>query len=167
MTMGGSSLARRPRWPVKRSEALRSLSRDHHQALVIAKDLCRADDPPKAARHFLEFWKQHGELHFRVEEEVLLPCWALLGKVNAEAAARVAREHLNVRRSAMALESGRVSLEQIHDLGEEFEAHVRFEERELFALLEADLSEDGLAHLARVVGEAEVALSRSQLGAIF
>jgi hemerythrin-like domain-containing protein len=152
---------------VKRSEALRSLSRDHHQALVIARDLRRAEDPPRAARHFLEFWKQHGELHFRVEEEVLLPCWALLGKVNADAAARVAREHLSIRRSAMALESGRVSLEQIHDLAEQLEAHVRFEERELFALLEADLDEDGLADLARVVSEAEASSTRPQLGAIF
>jgi len=152
---------------VKRSEALRSLSRDHHQALVIAKDLRRAEDPPRAARHFLEFWEQHGELHFRLEEEVLLPYWALLGEVNAEAAARVAREHLSIRLSAIALGSGHVSLEQIHDLGEELEAHVRFEERELFALLEADLDEDGLAHLARVVSEAEATLTRPQLGAVF
>jgi hemerythrin-like domain-containing protein len=152
---------------MKRSEALRSLSRDHHHALVIAQDLRQAEDPPRAARHFLEFWKQHGEPHFRVEEEVLLPLRAYLGKPDAEAAARVAREHLSIRRAAMALESGRSSLDQVHDLGKELEDHVRFEERELFPLLEADLDEDGLAHLARVVSEAEAALSRSQLGAVF
>jgi hypothetical protein len=67
----------------------------------------------------------------------------------------------------MALESGRSSLEQIHGLGEELEAHVRFEERELFPLLEADLDDDGLAHLARVVSETEAALNRSQLGSVF
>lgn len=121
----------------------------------------------EATRHFLEFWKQHGEPRFRVEEEVLLPGWALLGEVNAEAAVRVAREHLSIRRSAIALGSGHASLEQIHDLGEELEAHVRFEERELFALLEADLDEDGLAYLARVVSEAEATLTRPQLGAVF
>lgn len=152
---------------MKRSEALRSLSRDHHQALVIAQDLRRAEDPPQAARHFLEFWKQQGEHHFRVEEEVLLPLWAFLGTLNAEAAAQVAREHLSIRRATMALEAGRVSLEQIHDLGEELEAHVRFEERELFPLLEADLDEDGLTHLARVVSEAEATLTRPRLGAVF
>lgn len=152
---------------MKRSEALRSLSRDHHHALVIAQDLRRAEDPPRAAGHFLEFWRQFGEPHFRVEEEVLLPVWAFLGTLNAEAAARVAREHLSIRRAVIALESGRSSLEQIHDLGEEFEAHVRFEERRLFPLLEADLDDDELAHLARVVSESEAALSRSQLGAVF
>jgi hypothetical protein len=152
---------------LERSEALRSLSRDHHQALVIAKDLRRAEDAPRAAHHFLEFWKQQGELHFRVEDEVLLPLWAFLGELSAEGAARVAREHLSIRRAAIALESGRSSLEQIHDLGKELEAHVRFEERELFPLLEVDLDDEALAHLARVVSEAEAALSRSQLGAVF
>jgi hemerythrin-like domain-containing protein len=152
---------------MKRSEALRSLSRDHHQALVIARDLRRAEELPKAARRFLEFWRQHGEPHFRIEEEVLLPCWALLGTVDAGAAARLAREHLRIRRAAMALESRRASLEQIHDLGEELEAHVRFEERELFPLLEADLDEDQLTDLARAVSEAEAALSGSQLGSVF
>jgi hypothetical protein len=152
---------------LRRSEALRSLSRDHHHALVIAQALRRADEAPRAARQFLEFWKQHGELHFRGEDEVLLPLWAFLGELNAEAAARVAREHLSIRRAAIALESGRSSLEQVHGLGEELEAHVRYEERELFPLLEADLDDDGLAHLARVVGEAETALGRSRLGAVF
>jgi hemerythrin-like domain-containing protein len=152
---------------MKRSEALRSLSRDHHQALVIARDLRQAEDLPTAVRRFFEFWKQHGEPHFRIEEEVLLPCWALLGTVDAEAAAQLAREHLRIRRAAMALESRGASLEQIHDLGEELEAHVRFEERELFPLLEADLDEDQLTDLARAVSEAEAALSRSQLGSVF
>jgi hemerythrin-like domain-containing protein len=152
---------------MKRSEALRSLSRDHYQALVVARDLRQAEDPPKAARQFLEFWKQHGEPHFRIEEEVLLPCWALLGTVNAEAAARLAREHLRIRRAAMALGSGRTSPVQIHNLGEELEEHVRFEERQLFPLLEADLDEDQLTHLTRAVSEAEAALSRSQLGSVF
>jgi iron-sulfur cluster repair protein YtfE (RIC family) len=67
----------------------------------------------------------------------------------------------------MALDSRPSSLDQIHDLAEELEEHVRFEERELFPLLEADLDEAGLAHLARVVSEAEATLSRSQLGSVF
>jgi hypothetical protein len=64
---------------MKRSEALWSLSRDHHRALSVAQRMRRADDAAEGARAFLEFWKGHGEPHFRVEEEVLLPCWALLG----------------------------------------------------------------------------------------
>lgn len=142
-------------------------SRDHHQALVIARKLRRADDPREAARQFLEFWTHGGESHFRVEEEILLPRWALLGNVDTEAAARLAREHLSIRSAALAIESADPSLDQVHGLGEELEAHVRFEERELFPLLECDLDEGQLSDLARAVTEAETALSRSQLGAVF
>jgi hemerythrin-like domain-containing protein len=153
---------------MKRSEALHSLSRDHHQALLIAQRLRRAEDPALASRRFLEFWKRGGELHFRIEEEVLLPRWALLGTVDGEAAARLAREHLSIRRAAMALERPSPSLEQLHDLGEELETHVRFEERELFRLLEADLDEDGLTQLAKAVSDAEEKLGASHhLGAVF
>jgi len=152
---------------MKRSEALRSLSRDHHQALVVAQHLRRADNPEEAVGQFHQFWKESGRLHFRVEEEVLLPWWALLGTVDGEAAARVAREHLSIRRAAMSLDA-ETSLEQIHDLGEELEAHVRFEERELFPLLEANLDEEALTRLANTVTEAEERLRAGQsLGTVF
>jgi hypothetical protein len=49
---------------VKRSEALRSLSPEHHQALTITKELRRTDDPERASARFREFWKQEGALHF-------------------------------------------------------------------------------------------------------
>ncbi|MGH2957111.1 MAG: hemerythrin domain-containing protein [Solirubrobacterales bacterium] len=140
---------------MKRSEALRSLSRDHHQALVVAQGLRRTSNAAEAAGAFLQFWKQSGESHFRVEEEVLLPCWALLGTVDDQAAARLAREHLSIRAKALALESRTATLEEISSLGEELEAHVRFEERELFALLEENLGDEELEQLARVVSEAE------------
>jgi hemerythrin-like domain-containing protein len=153
---------------VKRSEALRSLSRDHHQALVAARNLRRAEDATTAPRQFLEFWRQSGELHFRVEEEILLPYWALLGAIDGEAAARLAREHLSIRRAVMALGRCSPSLEQLHDLGEELDAHVRFEERELFRLLEADLDEGGLNDLASAVRDAEEQFGMSHsLGAVF
>jgi hypothetical protein len=42
---------------VKRSEALRSLSREHHQVVSIGRDLGRADDPELAAAKFPAFWE--------------------------------------------------------------------------------------------------------------
>ena len=43
---------------MKRSEALASLSRDHHQALVVAQKLRRATDgtAPQARETFLAYW---------------------------------------------------------------------------------------------------------------
>ena len=61
---------------MKRSAALRSLSRDHHKALSVAQKMRRADDGPEGAALFCTYWEQHGKVHFRIEEEVLLPSWA-------------------------------------------------------------------------------------------
>jgi hypothetical protein len=139
---------------MKRSEALRSLSREHHQALTIAQELRRTDDPERAAARFHEFWRREGALHFRIEEEVLLPTWELLGTVDAEAAARLAREHLELRTAALAL-GDEPPLAAVRELGDNLAAHVRFEERELFPLIEADLGAAQLELLARAVAEAE------------
>jgi hemerythrin-like domain-containing protein len=140
---------------VTRSEALRSLSRDHHQALVVAQRMRRAEDAKVATEAFLEFWRGHGRRHFQIEEEVLLPLWAHLGSVDEQAAVRLALEHLRIRASAVAVEDEIPTLAQLHDLGDRLAAHVRFEERQLFELIERDLGDDQLSQLARTVSETE------------
>lgn len=140
---------------MKRSDALRPLSRDHHQALRVAQLLRRAEDPDEAASVFLQFWRGEGSRHFQIEEEVLLPLWGEYGTVDEAAAARLFREHVAIRQVAASLETGAPSIEQVRALGEQLADHVRFEERELFALIEADLAEENLERLAQAVSEAE------------
>ena len=139
---------------MKRSAALLSLSRDHYHALAAAQRMRRADDGAEGAALFLAFWNDQGQAHFRVEEEVLLPAWALLGTVDKAAAAQLAGEHLEIRTAALAL-GAQPELERVRDLGERLASHVRFEERELFGLIEADLSTADLELLAQAVHEAE------------
>ena len=140
---------------MKRAEALRSLSRGHHKALLVAQRLRRADNAAEATHAFLEFWEAHGQPHFRIEEEVLLPFWALLGDIDEHAASRLSSEHLSIRSAALAIETTAPSLGQLHELGALLAAHVRFEERRLFALIEEDLGDEQLSRLARAVSEAE------------
>jgi hypothetical protein len=141
---------------VKRSEALAPLSRDHHQALETALRLRRAtDDSLEAALARLDaFWTQVGQRLFEIEEELLLP--ALSGPEWAALSARVCDEHADIRRRAAALEQER-TVAATRDLGERLDAHVRFEERELFAHLEAALDAAGLDRLGRAVEAAEAA----------
>jgi hypothetical protein len=139
---------------VKRSEALQSLSRDHHRALVVAQNLERADDGPEAATLFLGYWNDQGRAHFRIEEEVLLPWWGRLGTVDGPAASQLAREHLEIRARALAVAED-PSLDTIRDLGRRLAGHIRFEERKLFPLIEDDLDPAGLERLAAAVGHAE------------
>lgn len=141
---------------MKRHEALQSLSRDHHRALFVAQRMRRAEDARAAAAEFEEFFKGHGQRHFQIEEQVLLPLWARLGAVDRQAAARLADEHLSIRTRALELAES-PDLEAVHDLGVELDAHVRFEERQLFPAIERDLDDEALAALARAVAEAESA----------
>jgi hemerythrin-like domain-containing protein len=139
---------------VKRSAALESLSRDHHGALVAAQRLRRATDALEAAAAFAEFFDEHGSRHFRIEEEVLVPMWAKLGRLDERAVSRLALEHARIR--ALALEAKEnPTLPRLHELGEELMKHVRFEERLLFELIERDLDEEALSELASAVERAE------------
>lgn len=141
---------------MKRAEALRPLSREHLAALAAAKALREADDAAAAARAFLEFWRRDGRLHFRVEEEVLLPGWALHAEVDRAGVSRMLDEHLRIRRAALRLEAGGASLEEVHALGELLHDHVRFEERILFPKVEEALEEGALAELGAQIERAEV-----------
>jgi hemerythrin-like domain-containing protein len=143
---------------VKRNEALRQLSRDHHRALEAALKLRRATDgeAAQAAREFQAFWREHGALHFRVEEDVLLPGAA--GRVDPTdpAVVRVLTDHVQIRRMAADLEDGETpDTAQLNALGELLSDHVRHEERVLFPAIEEALTDEELARLAQRIEEAE------------
>jgi hemerythrin-like domain-containing protein len=140
---------------MKRAEALQPLSRDHLNALLTAKELREANDADEARQAFLDFWRDHGEHHFRVEEEVLLPWWARYAEVDRVGVSRMLEEHLEIRRQALRLQEGQGSLEELHDLGKLLHDHVRFEERQLFRAIEDSLNAEQLAHLLPAVLEAE------------
>lgn len=123
--------------------------------MSIGQALRRADDPTEPVSKFHDFWIREGAMHFRTEEEVLLPRWKLLGNIDATAAARVAKEHLELRAVALELTTGSCSLTTVREFGEKLVAHVRFEERELFTLIEDDLGLPELELLAAAVVEAE------------
>lgn len=140
---------------MKRSEALQPLSRDHLKALLAAKALREATEPEAARIAFLEFWRDHGAHHFRVEEEVLLPWWARYASVDRAGVERMLEEHLEIRREALRLEAGEGSLEELRQLGKVLHDHVRFEERQLFPAIESSLNSEQLAQLVPAVLAAE------------
>lgn len=142
---------------MKRAEALRPLSREHLTALLVAKKLREADDLAEATRTFDEFWRDDGQCHFRVEEEVLLPTWAAHAEVDREGVVRMLDEHLRIRAQALRLAAGELSLEQTRELGTLLHDHVRFEERQLFPLVEGALDAPALERLAAAIEAAEAA----------
>ena len=144
---------------MKRTPELRTLSEDHHHGLVHARRLRRAAEGDEitsaesTARDFLDFWQRDTALHFRKEEEVLLPVMARYGgDLSQEPLVEMLEEHARIRGLVMRLSDeaigGNVRLETLHEIGERLEAHIRLEERVVFPLIEESLSKAALTELA-------------------
>jgi Hemerythrin HHE cation binding domain len=142
---------------LKRSDALAPLSRQHHQGLFAALKLKRADTASagEARAAFVEFWEREGRDHFRVEEELLLPAYARHGEHDHPAVVRVLVDHVDLRRRGEDVAASTdPDPDELHELGERLERHIRHEERVLFPLIEAALPADELARLAQETGHA-------------
>ena len=122
---------------MKRAAELAPLSRDHHVALEHALRLRRAsaDDAAAVVAAFLAFLVDEGRAHFAREEALLAP---EVPADRADLAERMLDEHEEILRRAAALGT-RPEAGPARELGELLSRHVRFEERELFPLLERRL----------------------------
>ena len=138
---------------MKRHLALHPLSREHHQALVLARRLERADtaEEREAARAlWRRYWTGFLADHVRAEERWLGPLLERHG--GAALASRLAHEHGELEAGGEGLELEDWP-ERCSQLGDRLRRHVRWEERELFPWLEARASEVELETLARGLDE--------------
>jgi hemerythrin HHE cation binding domain-containing protein len=153
---------------MKRSRALKPLSSDHHQALLVAfqlkKGLAGQPETAGAPRDLAgllvlakRFEEQVLRMHSRAEEE-------LLGSfITGPDMARLRDEHAEMMRLLTAARSGRPNDQRgrLGSFADLLERHVRWEERELFPYAERHLDE---ATLATIGGELErrLVLARSE-----
>ena len=137
---------------MRRSRELAPLSRDHHRALEHALKLRRAsrDDASAVVAGFLAFLVEDGRAHFAQEETLLVP---VVPEDHAALATRMFNEHAEILRRAAVL-GGEPEVTAARELGELLSRHVRFEERELFPLLEQRLPERRLLELGRALSRA-------------
>lgn len=143
-----------------RHEAIAELSRDHHKALLQAIALKRATDETAAqvAANFNEFFEREGNLHFQIEDQVLLPTYARYAGLEVTVdpiVVQVMHEHVELRALAMQVADGEADAVLLRELGSRLDDHVRLEERKLFPKIQERLSEDQLVKLAAAVLRAE------------
>jgi hemerythrin-like domain-containing protein len=126
---------------MQRAPQLVPLSHDHHHALVLARR-CRLCAAPGASGTTAETWAEVREAfpsrldpHFRIEEAHLIPALEAAGETAM--VERLREEHAALRTLA-AEESATAST--VERFGILLEAHVRFEEREVFELAQQRLS---------------------------
>ena len=122
---------------MKRDESLQPLSRDHHEALVLARALRWAvEDDPRAPPDPLALlrgvWTEVLDSHLREEEELLPPL------MEPDEVSRLHREHAELRKLCDDLLGGRVDDERLAALSTALHVHIRWEERVLFPRIERD-----------------------------
>jgi hemerythrin-like domain-containing protein len=147
---------------IKRHPTLYPLSHHHHHALVRALEIRRASERPEPERTaalrqaggaLVEFWKSTGSIHFREEEEVLLPACARHVNIAEEPAfVRMLSEHAAIRARLQELEQALADNRPADgltiELGRMLHDHVRLEEEQVFPRAEALLGEAGLQAIA-------------------
>jgi len=123
---------------MKRHPALIELSREHHGALSLARRIALSEvgtsDWNALRARVIGPFRVELMAHFEDEEQRLLP---LLGEAEAQAAERLHAEHRELRQLLDAIAAGRA--EALKQFGLLLNTHVRFEERQLFGLIEARL----------------------------
>jgi len=124
---------------MKRSATLQPLSREHHNALTLAKACERAaqsgDDAAvsHACQRAISAFSNEMDQHFRFEEQSLLPL--LQSSAAQPLVQRTLADHQQLRGLLDALQQN--NAEALNSFGKCLTAHVRFEERELFPLIES------------------------------
>ena len=122
--------------PIKRSKAFMPLSREHHFDLLLAWKLRKGlayDVKPERMAAYVGYLDEHlMRAHFADEEQELFAHFPQDEKVQ-----RALAEHRQVRDWVDRIVSGqRKDADAFNALADLVEAHVRFEERELFPYLE-------------------------------
>ncbi|MFQ5694373.1 MAG: hemerythrin domain-containing protein [Terriglobia bacterium] len=147
---------------MKRHPSLHPLSEHHHHVLVQALGIRRAQETTgaqrqrslrEAAEAFIRFYKGQGRVHFREEEEILLPAYARCMPLERDLqVTRMLAEHAIIRAKVedleKALAAGRLEEAEVLALGKLLQGHVRLEEDNIFPRIESVLGEEGLRALA-------------------
>lgn len=115
--------------PLKRVEQIRDFSREHHFGLLlgwkIKTGLNKNIDPNRILTYVNWFWKNHLIPHFEEEERLLFPLLPESNPLRKEAL----EQHEEIYTKVINLQAEASSLLAFKDL---LDAHIRFEERELF-----------------------------------
>lgn len=137
--------------PIKRSPALVEFSRDHHYGLLLVWKIRqgqRTGIPPVRISEYVSFFYQEDLGHHFTDEEVYL--FPILDEDNP-GRQRAEREHAEIRSLIGSIRQEPAHSAWLSQFAGLLEAHIRFEERELFNQLQASMREDELLQLLKEV----------------
>ncbi len=144
---------------MKRHKALYSLSHEHQNALVLARNLKYPKKPLSSTleqqvrdlnKELTDTFEKILRNHFAIEEKYLVP-----GFEHTELMKRMLEEHVKLIGLYNKIRGNtegwdlKTMRDKINLFGELLELHIRFEERELFPMIEKSLSEVELKELGK------------------
>lgn len=130
--------------PIRRSQSLMPLSREHHYSLLFCWKLrqgVKLNVEKKRITDYIAYFYERCLLpHFEEEENVL---FVLVSDRQTE---RAIQEHCHIKTLVRTVLSSGETIEYrvFEQLADAVDKHVRFEERELFSHIESILTEDQL-----------------------
>lgn len=133
--------------PIKRHDALKNLSREHHDGLIFAlrlqKGVAKKADLKEMEAYAVWFWKHHLVAHFKMEEEHLFP------RLNEEQelVIKAKQQHRDLK-SLFEIQSK--DYEDFKAIYKLLQKHIRLEERELFNLIQEKLNESQLKNFQNI-----------------
>ena len=141
---------------MKRHKALITLSSDHQNGLAVSNKLkysykpTSSEIPPSSPEQLkellLKFFREHLHEHFEIEEKILAPYFP-----ENDMMQRMLNEHVMLNKMISEIESVPAGRDTLNDFGKMLEAHIRFEERELFPMIEKNLSEEQLDEIEKQI----------------
>lgn len=143
---------------MERHKSLISLSNDHHHGLSIAQKLKYGYKPSSSKdaeintdekkELVLKFSDEYLHKHFRLEEDIIVPYLP-----ENELIKRMLDEHIKIYELLYIIEVRDPDDELLNHFAEKLEAHIRFEERELFPMLQQTLTEEQLNEIGKKMEE--------------
>lgn len=132
--------------PIKRHEALKPLSREHHHGLLLSWKIrqgIKLEVAPNRMKSYTDWFKKNYLYpHFEAEEEWLFP---VLGDDDALIKKALA-EHRRLRRL---FDDESDLIKSLSLIEEELDAHIRFEERVLFNEVQQNASSEELLEIEK------------------
>jgi hypothetical protein len=123
--------------PLKRSKALVPYSREHHHTLLfvwkIRAGIRNKVSADRMTQYFMVCHRQNMLHHFEEEEQRLFPFF----EENHPMRARAESDHVLLKAKIRDIENGAMTTSGLLSFADLLESHIRFEERELFKLIQA------------------------------
>lgn len=143
---------------MKRHEALAPLSREHHEALILAQILKKGApaykglpvDTKEKILYALNMYHSTLKDHFIKEESVIAKVQHAHAKIEM-AGKEIIDEHRLLEGLFLSLENSKNPEECMNILGSALENHIRKEERVLFSLIQENISDAELDEVSKML----------------